>query len=59
MYKALERYRLAIARSQKPNVILDERGSLTILTLFFMVMILMIAGLGVDLMRSETDRARL
>ncbi len=37
----------------------DESGSLLIFSLFLLVMILMIAGLAVDLMRAETHRARL
>lgn len=37
----------------------DENGSLIIFTLFLLIMIIIIAGLGVDVMRAETDRARL
>lgn len=37
----------------------DERGSILIFSLFLLVMMLMIAGMSVDLMRSETQRSRL
>lgn len=37
----------------------EEDGSILILSLFLFVMMLMVAGLAVDLMRSETQRARL
>ena len=37
----------------------DEDGSLLIFSLFLLIMMLMIAGMSVDLMRSETHRARL
>ncbi|TMV08037.1 hypothetical protein FGK63_11360 [Ruegeria sediminis] len=35
----------------------DERGSVTILSVFLFLIILMVAGIGVDLMRYERDRA--
>lgn len=37
----------------------DEAGSLLIFSIFLLIMMLMIAGMAVDLMRSETHRARL
>ncbi|MGR3662484.1 MAG: Tad domain-containing protein [Paracoccaceae bacterium] len=37
----------------------EEGGSILILSLFLFVMMLMVAGMAVDLMRSETQRARL
>ncbi len=37
----------------------DENGSLIIFSLFLLIMMLMIAGLAVDLMRAESHRARL
>jgi len=37
----------------------DEEGSLIIFSLFLLILILMISGMAVDLMRSETQRARL
>ena len=37
----------------------EERGSILIFSLFLLIMMLMIAGMSVDLMRSETQRARL
>lgn len=37
----------------------DEEGSFTIFSLFIFLMILFICGLGVDLMRFETERTRL
>jgi Flp pilus assembly protein TadG len=47
----------------KPNLFAifrrDEDGSLIIFSLFLLIMMLMISGMAVDLMRAETDRARL
>ncbi len=37
----------------------SEEGSLIIFSLFLLVVMLMVAGMGVDLMRAETSRARL
>lgn len=37
----------------------DDRGSLTILTIFFLLSMLVIGGLGIDLMQNETHRIRL
>lgn len=37
----------------------DERGSLLIFSLFILILMLMVAGMAVDLMRAETLRARL
>jgi len=37
----------------------DESGSILIFSLFLLIMMMMIAGMAVDLMRAETHRARL
>jgi len=37
----------------------DESGSILIFSLFLLVLMMMVAGMAVDLMRSETHRARL
>lgn len=37
----------------------EERGSILIMSLFFLILMLIVAGMSVDLMRSETQRARL
>ncbi len=50
--------------AQKPNKPFsrfkrDEDGSIIIFSIFLLIMMLMISGMAVDLMRSETHRARL
>ncbi|MGJ8584864.1 MAG: pilus assembly protein TadG-related protein [Marinosulfonomonas sp.] len=37
----------------------EDRGSILIMSLFFLVMMLMVAGLAVDLMRAENQRTRI
>lgn len=37
----------------------DENGAIIIFSLFLLILMLMISGMAVDLMRAETDRARL
>ena len=41
------------------NFVRDEDGSLLIFGVYVFVLILMVAGIGIDLMRAERDRARL
>jgi len=37
----------------------DERGSMIVFSLFMLILMLMVSGMAVDLMRAETQRARL
>ncbi|MGJ8585979.1 MAG: pilus assembly protein TadG-related protein [Marinosulfonomonas sp.] len=47
-------YLNAVSRFQR-----EERGSILIMSLFFLILMLLVTGMSVDLMRSETQRARL
>lgn len=48
-----------LSRARVRDLAGEETGSVVILTLFLLVMILMVAGMSVDLMQTEMQRARL
>lgn len=46
-------------KGASPGFVQDESGSMTLFALFMLMMMLLIGGIGVDLMRNEMERTRL